>query len=137
MEPLFLTLDEALEIHALQTELYGAQRAFAMWAAWHRPWQIGGGYAHGHFRRRIPALDNSLMPAAYLFHICQNHPFFDGNKRTGANAAVTFVLMNDWESPFTEEELIILVLEVASGTMSRPTLADVFGQRCRPVARSL
>lgn len=35
------------------------------------------------------------MAAAYLFHLCQNHPFVDGNKRTGANAAITFLLIND------------------------------------------
>jgi prophage maintenance system killer protein len=29
------------------------------------------------------------MAAAYLFHSSQNHPFMDGNKRTGANAAIT------------------------------------------------
>jgi hypothetical protein len=44
------------------------------------------------------------MIAAYLFHRCQNHAFIDG-KRVKANAAITFMLMNDWEPLFDEEEL--------------------------------
>ena len=50
------------------------------------------------------------MAAAYLFHLCQNHPFIDGNKRVGASAAITFLLMNDWDATFGEEELVDLVL---------------------------
>ena len=38
------------------------------------------------------------MAAAYLFHLCQNHAFIDGNKRVGANAAITFLLMNNWHA---------------------------------------
>jgi death-on-curing protein len=30
------------------------------------------------------------MAAAYLYHIVQNHPFYDGNKRTGAAAQLPF-----------------------------------------------
>ena len=44
------------------------------------------------------------MAAAYLFHLCQNHAFIGGNKRVGANAAITFLLMNDWEPSFNQEE---------------------------------
>jgi death-on-curing protein len=46
---------------------------------------FGGEFPH----TSIPA-----MAAAYLFHLCQNHPFIDGNRRAGANAAITFLLMN-------------------------------------------
>ena len=57
-----------------------------------------------------------------MFHICQNHPFVDGNKRTGANAAITFLLINDWEPEFREDELVDLVLSVASRVMSKSAL---------------
>jgi death-on-curing protein len=60
------------------------------------------------------------MAAAYLFHLCQNHPFIDGNKRTGANASITFLLINDFELEFEEDELVDLVLSVASGCSRRP-----------------
>lgn len=72
------------------------------------------------------------MAAAYLFHICQNHAFVDGNKRSGANAAITFLLINDWELDFTEDELTDLVLSVVSGETSKSALTETFEARCRP-----
>jgi death-on-curing protein len=84
MEPLSLSLDEVLEIHEQQIERYGGsaglrdaaglESAVAMPQA-----TFGGEFLH----TSIPA-----MAAAYLFHLCQNHPFIDGNKRAGANAAI-------------------------------------------------
>ena len=72
------------------------------------------------------------MAAAYLFHLCQNHAFIDGNKRVGANAAITFLLMNNWEPTFDEEELVDLVLAVAAGRLSKPRLIEIFESRCKP-----
>jgi death on curing protein len=73
------------------------------------------------------------MAAAYLFHLCQNHAFVDGNKRVGANAALTFLLMNDWDADFDEEELVDLVLSVASGRTSKPALLKIFESHCKPL----
>jgi death-on-curing protein len=86
MEPIFLTLDEVLEIHEQQIELYGGSHGVRdmnlLESALGVPQAtFGGEYLH-------PTV--GAMAAAYLFHITQNHPFFDGNKRTGANAAITF-----------------------------------------------
>jgi len=66
------------------------------------------------------------MAAAYLFHICRNHPFVDGNKRVAANAAITFLLMNDWEPTFTEDALVDTVLAVASSSMAKEDLVRFF-----------
>ena len=71
------------------------------------------------------------MAAAYLFHLCQNHAFIDGNKRVGANAAITFLLMNNWEPTFDEEELADVVLSVASGELGKPRLTEIFELRCQ------
>jgi death-on-curing protein len=72
------------------------------------------------------------MAAAYLFHICQNHPFIDGNKRTAANAAITFLLMNNWEPRFDEDQLVDIVLSVAEGRMRKPELIQAFDSHCGP-----
>ncbi len=34
------------------------------------------------------------MAAAYLFHLVQNHPFVDGNKRVGLMATIIFLGLN-------------------------------------------
>jgi len=78
--------------------------------------------------------------AAYVFHMCQNQAFVGGNKRTGANAAITFLLINDWEPDFSEDELVDLVLTVASGKMSESALTErwrhaaALHQTCSPVS---
>jgi len=127
MEPLFLTLDEVLEIHEQQIERYGGSHglrdAAALESAIATPQAtFAGEFLHG----SIPS-----MAAAHLFHLCQNHPFIDGNKRAGANAAITFLLMNGWEPTFEEDELVELVLSVASGKISKPALIEVFESRCQ------
>jgi death-on-curing protein len=73
------------------------------------------------------------MAAAYLFHLCQNHAFIDGNKRVGANAAITFLFMNDWEPSFNQEELVEVVLSVASRELSKARLTGIFESRCKPL----
>ncbi|MGH9720263.1 MAG: type II toxin-antitoxin system death-on-curing family toxin [Bryobacteraceae bacterium] len=87
------------------------------------PGNLGGEFLHA----SIPA-----MAAAYLFHICQNHAFIDGNKRAVANAALTFLLMNDWQPLFEVDELVQLVLSVASGAVDKSALTRIFESRCQP-----
>jgi len=128
MEPVFLSLDEVLEIHEQQIERYGGspglRDAAGLESAVATPQAtFGGEFLHA----SIPA-----MAAAYLYHLCQNHPFIDGNKRVGANGAITFLLMNDWEPAFDEEELVALVLSVASGRLLKPELITIFESRCCP-----
>jgi death-on-curing protein len=73
------------------------------------------------------------MAAAYLFHLCQNHPFIDGNKRVGANSAITFLLMNNWEPTFSEDELVELVLSIAATGLNKTRVIEIFESRCRPL----
>ena len=65
---------------------------------------MGGEYLHG---------DLFEMAAAYLFHIVKNHPFVDGNKRTGAVAALVFLEVNGVKSELNEDELVNIVVSVA------------------------
>ena len=127
MEPVFLSLDEILEIHQQQIEQYGGSLGLRDSVALESPVATPQTTFDGQFlHRSIPA-----MAAAYLFHLCQNHPFIDGNKRVGANAAITFLLMNDWEPTFDEEALVDLVLSVATGRLAKPELIAIFELRCR------
>ena len=45
-----------------------------------------------------------VMAAAYLFHIVMNHPFVDGNKRTGLHAALTFLKLNGVDAGRPDDE---------------------------------
>jgi len=125
--PVFLTLGEVIEIHRDQIERYGGdpglrdlgllQSAMAMPAA-----GFGGHYLH---------TDLFEMAAAYLFHITQNHPFIDGNKRTGAVASLVFLSLNNVEIESDEEKFERIVLGVAQGKIEKAAVAEFFRTNSR------
>ncbi len=66
------------------------------------------------------------MAGAYLFHIIRNHPFVDGNKRTGAVAAVVFLMMNGIELHAEEASFEAMVRSVAEGRTGKTGAAEFF-----------
>jgi death on curing protein len=64
--------------------------------------------------------------AAYAFHICQNHPFFDGNKRTALATALVFLSFNGIELDDPKEELYDLMMKTAKGKAGKPEIATKF-----------
>jgi death-on-curing protein len=120
VEPQFLTLDEVVAIHRDQIQRYGGllgvrdwgllKSAIAMPAV-----TFGGQFLHGNLCE---------MSAAYLFHLVQNHPFIDGNKRVGAVAAYVFLSLNDLQLMAGEDEFEELVLSVARGETSKSGTAE-------------
>ena len=73
------------------------------------------------------------MAAVYLYHIVSNHPFIDGNKRTGAVAAFGLLAHNSYEVVAPEEEFYDLVLGVAEGKIEQFEVARFFRRYARPV----
>ena len=129
MEPVFLTLEDIIQIHAEQIDTYGGTHGIrdmnGLESALATPQAtFGGEYLHSTI---------SAMAAAYLFHICQNHPFLDGNKRAGTNAAATFLLINEWDMTLDKQDLIDLVLGVASGVIDKAKLTQRFESCCQPL----
>jgi death-on-curing protein len=87
IEPDFLSLEDVLWIHEQQLELYGGQAGVRdqglLESAIGMPRQtFGGDFVHE---------DHFSMAAAYAFHIGENQPFIDGNKRTALEACLTFL----------------------------------------------
>ncbi len=77
--------------------------------------QFGGEYLH-------PGL--AEQAAAYLFHIAQNHPFVDGNKRTAALAALVFLSVNGVASLPSPDALEAIVLRVAASAATKTDLTE-------------
>jgi death-on-curing protein len=77
----------------------------------------GGHYLHG---------DLFEIASAYLFHLVQNHPFLDGNKRVGAATALAFLVLNGVETNIPNPVLAQEVLSVAQGKMDKPAIAAFF-----------
>ena len=128
VEPEFLTLDEVVAIHRDQIGRYGGSLGVRDWgllqsAVATPAATFGGKYLH---------TDAWEMAAAYLFHIVQNHPFIDGNKRVGAVAADVFLALNDIELTASEDDYADLVLGVARGEASKSFVAEFFRANSAP-----
>lgn len=63
------------------------------------------------------------LAAAYAFGIIQNHPFVDGNKRSGFLAAYVFLALNGWKLIAAEASAVEAVLALASGGISEAEFA--------------
>ena len=63
------------------------------------------------------------LAAAYAFGIIQNHPFVDGNKRSGFLAAYVFLALNGWKLIAAEAAAVEAVLALASGGISEAEFA--------------
>lgn len=123
-EPYFLGLDQVLRLHASLIETYGGaegirdlgllQSALAMPQAC-----FGGQFLHS----------TIFDQAADLFHLVQNHPFHDGNKRIGAAAALVFLAMNDVQIVGDEEGLVAVTLSVARGETGKDHIAQWLRER--------
>ncbi len=72
--------------------------------------------------------DAAALAAAYAFGIARNHPFVDGNKRTAAVVAETFLMLNGHALAATDAELVVAILALAAGDLSEDELADWFRQ---------
>lgn len=119
---LFLELDEVLEIHRTRIELYGGSYGVRdqglLESAIAQPkQQFGGEYLHA---------DLAEMAAAYLFSLCKNHAFVDGNKRVAAGAAIVFLKLNGARLRVDEQGLGDLTLAVADGRATKPQAAEFF-----------
>ncbi|MBI1821678.1 MAG: type II toxin-antitoxin system death-on-curing family toxin [Nitrospirae bacterium] len=124
MEPLFLSLEEVLQIHADQIKRYGGSpgiRDLSLLESAVATPQAGFGSQYLH-------ADLFEMAAAYLFHIVQNHPFVDGNKRVGTAAALVFLKLSGIDIQVTNAALVKTVLGVAQGKISKTSLAEYFRQ---------
>jgi death-on-curing protein len=71
------------------------------------------------FGGESPFADVIEVAAAYLFYLCRNHPFIDGNKRTALTAAIVFLRLNGFEPAKDSEAWEALVLEVAASKLDR------------------
>lgn len=68
---------------------------------------------------KSPYQDLAEVAAAYLFYLCRNHPFLDGNKRVALGACVVFLRLNGMEPQGDGPEWEELILAVAASAIDR------------------
>lgn len=126
----FVTLEEALSLHESAIDAhggsYGVRDQGLLESALAAPRQgFGGQYAYAFPHE---------MAAAYLFHLCKNHAFIDGNKRIAWVSAVFFMRVNGWSVLAGEAEAVDVVLRVATDQMDKPAVAAWLARVSKPRA---
>jgi len=69
--------------------------------------------------------------ARVAYGLVCNHPFIDGNKRIGTYVMAVLLELNHIEADFTDDDIIRIGLELASGTMSDKQLLDLIMERSK------
>jgi death-on-curing protein len=111
-QPHWLSLDECLALHDLMLAQYGGAVGLRdlslLESALARPQQLL------HYRK--PALAD--LAAAYCAGIVKNHPFVDGNKRTGFMMGAGFLERNGCEFFASEADAVVKTLGLAAGKIT-------------------
>jgi death-on-curing protein len=127
IEPRWLALVQILAIHSDQIKAHGGSLGLRdrglLESAIERP------------RNRLHYDTDTDLPAlaaAYGFGLTQNHPFVDGNKRVAFQAMYLFLGLNGFRIEAPEEEVVALILSLASGQLDEPDLASWLRQHITP-----
>ena len=112
----FLTFHDVMAIHSDQIKRYGGKigvrdQGLLLSAIAQPCSQFSGRYLHDSLHQQA---------AAYLYHLCKNHPFIDGNKRVGLASTLVFLDLNGHSiNEFEEDELEITTYSVAAGQLTK------------------
>lgn len=114
----FLSVDDVLLLHTDTIDIDGGSHGVRdhglLDAAVAMPrQQFGGKYLHK---------DVAAMAAAYMFHIAQNHPFVDGNKRAAVLSALAFLSVNGIQELPDPKDLESITFQVAAGELGKDVL---------------
>lgn len=124
-EIIFLTFEEVLKIHDEQINRFGGLHGtrdqgllksalFAPQATYQGQYLLDGIYT---------------MAAVYAHSLIKNHPFLDGNKRTGIATSLIFLTANDSFVSFKENDVFELALQIATSKISPEEIAELYRKK--------
>jgi death-on-curing protein len=120
-DPDFLTVEDVLLLHEEQLARYGGG------AGVRDPGALDSAVAmpRATFDKQFVHDDLFAMAAAYAFHVAQNQPFVDGNKRTGLAAALVFLDLNGIATTDPDGRLYQAMIDIAEKRLDKHGLADL------------
>ena len=127
----WLTKQEVLAIHSLQIAHFGGATGIRdeglLESALARAQNIAT------CAESTPSL--ARLAAAYGAGIVRNHPFVDGNKRTGLMAAFVFIERNGSRATASQEEAYLAFYDLAAGKFSEDGLTPWLDANSEPVSK--
>ena len=123
-DPVFLTVSDVLALHSDQIREFGGSDGLRDQGALESAVaQASATYEGRHLHAEL-----FEKAAAYAFHIAENHPFVDGNKRTALNAAIVFLGLNGFDVVDKDGRLYDAMMSVAIGKLSKGQMAALLEQ---------
>jgi death-on-curing protein len=122
-EPIFLTLEEVLKIHARSLAEHGGSEGVR------EPGLVESALASAANTFHYGGGDLFDIAASYAFHVAESQAFVDGNKRTGVAAAMVFLARNGLYAQPAKWELYLAMIDVAKKQKTKADLAEIF-RRC-------
>lgn len=127
----FLTLSEVLLIYEDQIRryggTYGVRDLHLLSSAMYMPQAT---FNNQYLHTTIPAIT-----AAYAYHLCENHALIDGNRRVALASALVFLDLNNYDFDCPEDEIYEVMMKVASNTMNKKELTEIFEKYAKPMYR--
>jgi death-on-curing protein len=118
-----LTVANVLEVHAEAISQFGGSAGIREMALL----ESAVAAPQASFGGEAVYTDLTEVAAAYLFFLCRNHPFVDGNKRAALGACIVFLRLNGIEPQSDSQSWEDLTLDVAASKLDR----DQTNQRLR------
>jgi death-on-curing protein len=121
---IFLTVEEVMQIHDDLISEYGGLHGIRDMGLLISAVEMPKATMFGEY------LHDSVFDkaSAYLFHIVCNHPFIDGNKRTGAATTLIFLFQNEFKVKYNMKEFEEIVCKVAEGELSKEGISKFLEQ---------
>ena len=127
IEPVWIDERDALTLHDRLLALHGGAQGIRdlnlLQSALARPRHL---LAYGHEPQIL------TLAAAYAFGIVRNHPFADGNKRTGFLVSILFLELNGFRFIATEESAAQAIISLAAGTMTEDAFRQFLRDNTKP-----
>lgn len=120
-DPLFLSVEEVVALHEDQLHLFGGSDGIRDEGALDSAVAMPASTFDGAFLHE----DLFHMAAAYAFHIAENQPFIDGNKRTALNAALVFLDINGWVVSDPDQLLFDAMVGISARRLDKHGLAEL------------
>lgn len=120
--PDFLTIHDVLDLHQMQIASYGGAKGVRSMPL-----------LESAIAMPLATFDNTFlhpslfeMAAAYAYHIAENQPFVDGNKRTALASALVFLELNNIEISDPEMKLYDAMINIANKSIGKKEMALLF-----------
>jgi len=128
-EPAFLSREKVLELHRISLEQHGGLDGLR------EPGLLDSALMQPEAAYYYGQGDLAAIAAAYAFHIAQNQPFFDGNKRTAMVSALTFLEGNGIDiGKYDDAQLYDAMIAIAEKRLDKAGLATIFRRALPPPA---